>query len=55
MEGRYFQGNKKQYTKFVQLNFFYKIKDWSENMVGGGVEQRGGGSSVCEPLVRDGS
>ena len=33
------------------------IRDWSKSMGGGegGPEQRGGGSSVFEPLVRGGS
>ena len=34
------------------------VRDWSKRMGGGGgdgPEQRGGGSSVFEPLVRGGS
>ena len=31
------------------------IRDWSKSIGWGGPEQRGGGSSVFEPLVRGGS
>ena len=31
------------------------IRDWSKSIGGGGPEQRRGGSSVFEPLVRGGS
>ena len=31
------------------------VRDWSKSIGGGGLEQRGGGSSVFEPLVRGGS
>ena len=39
------------------LNQSMVFRDWSKSIGGGGVgpEQRGGGSSVFEPLVRGGS
>ena len=41
--------------KNITSNYRYHIRDWSKSIGEGGLEQKGGGSSVFEPLARGGS
>ena len=43
------------YSKRVRVFENKTLRDWSKSIGRGGPEQRGGGSSVFEPLVKGGS